>query len=181
MLISVAMTKVFRNIVAFLMLAGISVPDPALAEAEDAMLGKFDDWAAQTFVENGKLVCSMWSQPSKEGGKAKTRGEVYVYVTHRLWDKRRGEVQIVAGYRFKKDSTVHVRIGGQKFSLFTDGDTAWNRTKDEDKELVAAMRRGNAMIVTGITRKGAQTTDTYSLTGFTNAHREINKACGVKE
>ena len=115
----------------------------------------------------------------REGGKAKKRGAVYVYVTHRPWEKRINEVSLVAGYSYKKDSTVHARIGGQKFTLFTDGDTAWNRSPKEDKSLVAAMRRGNSMVVTGVPKKGKQTTDTYSLKGFSKAYDAIGKACGL--
>jgi hypothetical protein len=149
------------------------------ARSEDKVLGLFDDWGAQTFVEKGKTGCSIWSQPNKEGGNAKERGAVYVYVTHRPWEKRIDEVSLVAGYPYKKDSTVHARIGGQKFTLFTDGDTAWNRSPKEDNSLVAAMRRGNSMVVTGVPKKGKQTTDTYSLTGFSKAYDAIAKACGL--
>ncbi len=162
-----------------LLIAGFGAALSSPVRSEDKVLGLFDDWGAQTFLEKGKTGCSIWSQPNKEGGKVKKRGAVYVYVTHRPWEKRIDEVSLVAGYSYKKDSTVHARIGGQKFTLFTDGDTAWNRSPKEDKSLVAAMRRGNSMVVTGVPKKGKQTTDTYSLKGFSKAYEAIGKACGL--
>ena len=34
------------------------------------------------------------------------------------------------------------------------------------------------MVVRGVSSRGTQTTDTYSLSGFTAAYRAINTACG---
>jgi hypothetical protein len=150
------------------------------AAAADKVLGLYGDWGAQTFTEGKNTGCSMWSQPTKDEGKYKQRGPIYAYVTHRPWDKRVNEVSISAGYAYKKDSTVQVRIGGEKFTLFTDGETAWSRSPKEDKQLVDAMKRGNAMVVTGTSSKGTQTTDSYSLNGFGKAYEAIAKACKVK-
>src|SRR3546814_3810880 len=75
-------------------------------------------------------------------------------VTHRPWSKRINEVSFVMGYPLKNGSEVHVLIGGTKFTLFTDGDAAWNRTAKEDAAMVEAMRRGATMIVEGISSRG---------------------------
>lgn len=150
------------------------------AAAADKVLGLYGDWGAQTFTEGKNTGCSMWSQPTKGEGKYKQRGPVYAYVTHRPWDKRVNEVSFASGYAFKKDSTVQVRIGGEKFTLFTDGETAWSRSAKDDKQLVDAMRRGNSMAVSGVSSKGTQTADSYSLTGFAKAYEAIGKACNVK-
>lgn len=143
-------------------------------------LGEFGDWRAQVFMENGELVCTAWTQPIKDTGKYKTRGAIYLYITHRPATKRFNVVQIVTGYRYKKGSEVHVRIGGETFKLFTDFDTAWARTPAIDRKIVAAMRRGNSMIVTGISSRGTDTTDTYSLKGVSDAHDAINVACDAR-
>jgi hypothetical protein len=42
------------------------------------------------------------------------------------------------------------------------------------------MRRGSTMTVTGMSSKGTQTTDTFSLSGFSKAYEAIGKACNVK-
>jgi len=149
------------------------------ARPKDRDLGKFGDWRAQAYTENGKPVCMIWSQPIKDEGKYNQRGAIYVYVVHRPALKQFNEVQVVAGYRYKKGSDVHVRIGGDTFKLFTELEGAWARTPAVDHKLVGAMRRGNSMIVTGISGRGTDTTDTYSLKGITAAHDAINQACGV--
>lgn len=174
------MTVLRRLSIATLLAPVILFGALASAGAADKVLGLFGDWGAQTFSEGKNTGCSMWSQPTKDEGKYSKRGAIYAYITHRPWDKRVNEVSISAGYAYKKDSTVQVRIGGQKFTLFTDGETAWSRSPKEDKALVDAMKRGNTMIVSGVSGRGTQTTDTYSLTGFTKAYEAINKACNIK-
>jgi hypothetical protein len=159
---------------------GMAVARHTDAQTKDKALGTFEDWAAQTFTENGKTVCSIWTQPIKDTGEYKKRGAIYLYITRRPADKRTNEVQIVAGYRYKKGSEARVRIGGETFKLFTSLDSAWARTPKVDRKLVGAMRRGNSMVVAGISSRGTSTIDTYSLKGISKAHDAINKACGVK-
>ena len=140
-------------------------------------LGDFGDWSAFKFFEDGNPACYMASQPIKDEGDYDNRGDIYALVTHRPAEDRRDEVSFVAGYDFKSDSTVEVTIGSLKKNLFTQGDSAWAADKETDGELVQSMIRGSRMIVKGTSSRGTATTDTYSLSGFTKAHRAIGEAC----
>lgn len=174
------MTVICRRSIRTILAVALLLGSAAAVQAEDKVLGLFGDWGAQTFSEGTNTGCSIWSQPTKSEGQYSKRGAIYAYVTHRPWDKRINEVSFSTGYEYKKDSTVQALIGGQKFTLFTDGETAWSRSAKEDKALVDAMKRGNTMVVTGISSRGTKTTDTYSLTGFTKAYQAIGKACKVR-
>lgn len=155
---------------------------PTIASAAEKSLGVFKDWEAYTFDEGGKTVCVVWGKPEKKEGDYTKRGDVRVFIAHRPWTrpKRVNEVSFEIGYPFRKDSEATVSIDGKDFKLFTDGDTAWNRSAQDDAAMVHAMRAGKNMIVTGTSSRGTDTKDTYSLFGFTAAHNAINKACGVK-
>jgi hypothetical protein len=174
------MTVIRRSSIRTILAVSLLLGSTAAGQAEDKVLGLFGDWGAQTFTEGKNTGCSIWSQPTKSAGKYSKRGAIYAYVTHRPWDKRINEVSFSTGYEYKDDSTVQALIGGQKFTLFTDGETAWSRSAKDDKALVDAMKRGATMVVTGISSRGTKTTDTYSLTGFTKAYQTIGKACNVK-
>ncbi len=152
----------------------------APARAEDPKsIGVFTDWEAVTFTEGGNLGCYMTSDAKKSVGNYKERGKVYALVTHRPANESLDVVTLIAGYTFKKDSDVVVDIAGQKFSLFTDKNSAWARDAETDHRLVAAMRKGSTMTVKGSSERGTATTDTYSLKGFSKAYAAINAACGV--
>ena len=56
-------------------------------------------------------------------------------------------------------------------------DTAWIRDLAQEEALVAAMRRGTSMTVTGRSRTGVETTDTYSLFGTTAALERSAEEC----
>ena len=52
--------------------------------------------------------------------------------------------------------------------------------RDLDAKLVRAMRRGKKLMIRGVSQRGTKTTDRFSLTGFTAAHKAISKACKAK-
>ncbi len=162
-------------------IAAVPLGGPAhAANAQDIeRLGKFQHWRAFTYTENGNRVCYMASEPQKEEGDYDRRGEVYAMVTHQPARGTKDVVSFVIGYPFKKQSRVTVDIDGKKFTLFTHEDTAWAADKKTDKALVRAMIRGRQMVVKGVSNKGTETTDTYSLMGFTDAHNAIDDACNM--
>lgn len=152
---------------------------PALAQAQEDIrrLGEFKDWRAFTYEEDGGRVCYMASEPEKEEGDYSSRGDVYAMVTHRPSQGTQDVVSFVIGYPFKAESRVSVDIDGKRFTLFTHQDTAWASDTKTDRALVQTMIRGRQMVVEGTSTRGTETTDTYSLLGFTDAHRAIDRAC----
>lgn len=161
-------------------LALIVPPGIAAAQEDLTDLGTFTDWQATSYKEGGKAVCTMFTTPKKSTGKYTSRGEVYVFVTNRPAANRNGEVSVKIGYTFQAGVPVVVTIGGAKFELFSDRDSAWTRSANADRNLVNAMRRGATMQVDGVSSFGTQTTDIFSLSGFTAAYNAISRACPVR-
>ena len=151
------------------------------ASASAQELGEFRDWRAHLFTEDGKRVCTMWSQPGKAEGKYERRGEIFALVNHRPAENRLGIVSFELGYPFASGKDLAVSIdGGAPIRLPTSGSLAWHDSAEVNAELVKKMRAGNRMVVTGESKRGTKTTDTYSLSGFTAGWKAISKACGVR-
>ncbi len=165
-----------RTIVAAMAGAALAVALPAAGQEDDA-LGRFRDWYAATFVENGARICYIVSQPKSSEGNYTVRGPAYVQVTRRANSGRPDVVSIEAGYPYREGSETAVEIDGENFSLFTDNETAWAWDADGDRALVVAMARGTRMVVKGTSQRGTDTTDTYSLLGFTAARTAMARAC----
>ena len=87
------------------------------------------------------------------------------------------EPSVIVGYSFKEQSSVSVDIDGQKFTMFTKKDGAWMANPAEERKLVAAMKAGREMVVSGVSARGTQTTYTYSLSGVTAAIGSADTAC----
>ena len=151
---------------------------PALAQSPEH-LGKHRDWDAFSFMEGEQIACYIASRPTREEGQYTSRGDVYLLVTHRTSDNTRDVVSIITGYTYKEDSVTEAQIGSATFSLFTVGDTAYSRNEEDDQRLVSAMKAGVDMVVKGTSTRGTETTDTYSLRGFTAAYTQMTAACGL--
>ena len=166
-----------------LLLAGaIPAAGPAAAQAP-RQIAEFGAWTAFAYEQKGAQVCYVASRATSEKGGPKGREggreggrEAFVLVTHRPADKAWGEVSIVPGYVYRKDDEPTARIGSDSFTLFAKEDSAWARDED-DPRLVEAMKRGTEMVVTGTPSRGSESTDSFSLIGFTKAYEAIDRAC----
>jgi len=164
-------------------IAAVLAPTSSLAQDKTDLIGSFNDWDAFTLTRgNGSRLCYMVSVPKswKASKEDALRGDIYITVTHRPATDVRDQVNVVVGYPLKQGSEVKATIDGQtSFELFTQADGAWLYTQEQDSEMVQAMRRGVNLVVEGTSSRGTDTTDRYSLMGFTAAYNAISKACGV--
>ena len=143
-------------------------------------LGGFDAWNAYSYAEDSGRVCYLVGDPRRTEPPGFKRKLPAAMITHRPEENVTNVVSFTEGYTLKPGSDASLDIGGAKFDLFINGDTAWSRTADLDKTIVEAMIKGRDAVVTAAPEKGPQTTDMYSLTGFSKALALIDKACGVK-
>ena len=151
---------------------------PALAEGGDPeLLGEFGDWAAYTYKAKDTKVCYVSSRPKASEPKNAKRDPAFLLVTHMPGRKVRGEISTIIGYPFKKDTTAKLQIDAAAFELFTNADGAWADTTATEKKIVAAMKEGTSLTVSGTSWRGTSTTDTYSLNGVSAALAAIDKAC----
>jgi hypothetical protein len=157
---------------------GLAFSVSAAAQTNEHELGQFSDWQAIHYVEDGQRVCSMWSDPIQRGDHP-SRGDAHAFIAHR-GSEHVHEVSLQFGVDLKARSTVVAAIGKQRFKLYVDGDGAWNPSLGEDQRMVDAMRRGANLVVSASTADGRKLKDTYSLSGFTAAHKAIGKACNIK-
>lgn len=169
------MSRCFAGLGVFAL--AVFLASPAWSQTPKALLQDPGVWGAFEVKEDGGTACYMAGQPSSSTPKNVRRGKIWLLVTHRPYRKVRDEVSIYIGYPFRKDSEVTVNIDGKSFKMFTDGETAWAPDAKADGALVAAMRAGNKMVIRGVSGRGTKTADTYSLKGFTKAHRAISRSC----
>jgi hypothetical protein len=162
----------------FIVAAWFGLASAAAQEAKP--LGTFERWGAFSTQERGRLVCYVATQPTDSKGNYSRRGEVFLLVTHRPAERANDVVSIVAGYDFRNGSEVEIAIGRDTYRLFTDGDRAWAADERTDKTLVQAMIRGQDLVAKGVSSRGTETTDTFSLVGFGRAYQAIGQACGVR-
>ena len=139
------------------------------------------DWSV--FVESNPDECWAVSAPketvnTRDGNVVEVRrGDIRLIVFYRPSENVSGQVMFTGGYPFREDSTVSVQIGDVTYEMFTEGETAWPATAEDDVRFVEAMKRGANAVLTAVSGRGTQTQDTFSLLGFTAAVEEAARRC----
>ena len=164
------------------LLGGLLAASGAALAASPVPLGTFSDWRAFKLEDGSNTICYALSQPKDAEPKNVRRGNIYVMVAN--WPGRsvNGEVSVVPGYPYRDGSDVTANVDGSRVTLFTRNDSqneggAWVADRAAEAKMIAAMKRGNSLIVTGTSSRGTLTTDRYSLSGITAAIAAIDKAC----
>lgn len=160
-----------------------SPPADSSATEGPTFLGTYKDWSAYSRGSGDAKVCYALSAPKTEMPDNVKRDPAYFLINDWPGHHARGETEIVPGYRYQEASTVTVEIGGEKFAFFTKNDaaagSAWVLNPADDTKLLKAMRAGSTATVTGTSRRGTKTTDTYGLSGVSDAIARIHEACGL--
>jgi hypothetical protein len=140
-------------------------------------LGQFNRWTAYTYLAGGAKVCYAVTQPTDMQPAGVNRDPVFIFVTNRPTEGVRHEVSVITGYPYKEGSNTEVKIGANSFVMFTKDDGAWVENAAEETRLIGAMKAGADMVVSGTSRRGTVTRDTYSLSGVTAALNKIDAEC----
>lgn len=159
------------------LLACLATAGDALAQQTPRFVASHRDWTVYVVENDGGKVCYIASEPSKQEGNYSKRGNPAVLVALLPGDPPSEQVSVQPGYAYRRNSSVEVVVGSQKFDLFTQGEHAWARTDADDKALIVAMRRGSTMTVKGTSSRDTNSTDTYSLAGFSNAYEAMRNEC----
>ena len=142
-----------------------------------ASLGTFNDWTAWTYPGKKGKVCYVHAVPKTKSPTSLDHGDVSFFIRRSPADNIQSEANFVVGYPFKENSTVTADIDGKKFTMFTQGDSAWLLNSGEEPQLVGSMKNGKTLTMGGQSGRGNATTYTFSLSGLTAALAKINGEC----
>ena len=114
--------------------------------------------------------------PNKRAPSSIKRSDSRLFVTFRPGEQIKDEISITSGHVYKA-STVVAKSGKSDFTFFSQNTFAWLLDTKEEQSFIKLMKRATNLIVTARTVKGAETTDHYSMMGFTKAYNTAKKSC----
>lgn len=154
---------------------------PGTASAANAKsLGVFGDWQAKTMSQQGVTLCYISSTPGNDSPAFSGRDATGLLVTHADKGVARDQVSVALGFEPRKGTAVSLKIGKRRFTLQKiQGDRAWSSSDAQDREIVAAMKNGDTLLLRATTVGGRTGEDRYSLSGFGAAYAKIAEACGL--
>ena len=151
----------------------------ATGSAEPTLLGQYGTWGAYAATPNGKKVCFALAKPSssKTNPPNRPRDPAYAFVSTRPAEKVSNEVSVMIGYALKPGSELTLEVGGASYAMYTQGDGLWIKNAAEEERMVEAMRKSADVVVKGVSTKGTETTDVFSLKGLSQALDRVAQDC----
>ena len=147
--------------------------------AEDNLIstGKFKDWESFVLSKEWEKICFAQSTPIVRAPKKLKREPSRLFVSFRPDENIKNEVSVTNGYEFKPKAPVAAKSGKKSYDLFSEGRFAWIKYEDDEKKLISTMKKASRLMIVGNSEKGTQTTDHYSMMGFTKAYNAAKKSC----
>ena len=147
------------------------------AEENLKSLGKFKDWESFVLSQEGNKICFAQSIPVVKAPKKLNRDPSRLFVSFRPNENIKNEVSVTNGYEFKLKAPVAAKSGKKTYDLFSKGRYAWVVDNEDEIKLISTMKKASRLMIIGNTEKGDQTTDHYSMMGFTKASSAAKKNC----
>ena len=147
------------------------------AEENLKSIGKFKDWESFVLSQEGNKICFAQSAPVVRAPKKIKRDPSRLFVSFRPAENIKNEVSVTNGYKFKLKTPVTAKSGKKTYDLFSKGRFAWVVDDKDEIKLIVTMKKASRLMVIGSTDKGDQTTDHYSMMGFTKAYNTAKKNC----
>ena len=138
--------------------------------------GKYKNWESFTAQTDKGKICFAQTIPTKRAPASIKREKSKLFVTFRPSENIRDEVSMTSGHDYKS-STVTASSGKKRYSFFSQKNFAWLLDDQEERNFIKLMKKATNVIVKARTTKGAETTDHYSMMGFTKAYNTAKKTC----
>jgi invasion protein IalB len=159
------------------------------AEVKPNLVASFGDWGVyQTPGAKGR-VCYTLAQPKDRAPGELKRDPAYAFISDRPGEGVRNEISFIMGFEVANASDVEsakaktpaktsvASVGDENFELLAKAGNLWVKNAARESLLIDEMRKGAKLQVKAPSKKGNVTTDTYSLTGFSQALDRLQKDC----
>ena len=140
-------------------------------------IGKFKEWESFVLSQEGSKICFAQSKPVVRAPKKLKREPSRLFVSFRPSENIKNEISVTNGYEFKPKAPVEAKSGKKSYDLFSKGRFAWVVDNKDEAKLIVTMKKASRLMIIGNTDKGDQTTDHYSMMGFTKAYKTAKKSC----
>lgn len=172
--------------------------------SKPTLVATFGDWNVFVGKTGRGRICYTLAQPKSREPDSLKRDPGYAFISDRPAEGVRNEVSFIMGFdvasgpeadakteeKPKKRSKQSARtkpiptpvavVGDQSFDLLPKGGNLWVKNAARESALIAEMKKGATLEIRAASTKGAPSTDTYSLTGFSQAMERLQKECSGK-
>lgn len=170
----------FRSLV-FALISGVcalSVTAEAFAQAtEPTAVATFRDWSVFVREDGGEKICFAATEAKDKSPKSANHGDIFFLVASWASGAATNQPSFMAGYELNARPEPTLRIGSDKWEMYTSETEAFIEAASEEERLIRAMRRGADMRVSALSQRGTATNYVISLRGVSAALDRVAQEC----
>lgn len=141
----------------------------AVASAQPIRIKQFDAWGVYSYTSGGQRNCYALSVPIAARPTNVNHGDNFLLIAPT--PNETYAPQAIMGYRLKPGSELKVKVEGSEYRMRPKERTAWLKRPAAEPEMVKAMQAGRKLQIQATSRRGTNTSYTFSLNGVTAALR----------
>lgn len=157
--------------------AGAAAVISAAAAADPVAVATYRDWSVFVREIDGDKICFAATEANDKSPKSVNHGDVFFLVA--TWDSGAATEQpsLMTGYTLNPKPEPTLRIGSDKWTMYSSDNEAFIEASSEEERLVRAMRRGADMRISAVSNRGTATSYVISLRGISAALDRVNTEC----
>ena len=161
-------TTITATVVAAVSTAQAAKPEP---------VASYRDWSVFVQDVNGEKICFAATEAKEKSPKSVNHGDIFFLVASWANGAAKNQPSLMAGYNFKTAPEPTLRIGADKWEMYTSDNEAFIDKATDETRLINAMRRGADMRVSAVSTRGTATSYRISLRGISAALDQVSKLC----
>ncbi|MEM1379977.1 MAG: invasion associated locus B family protein [Pseudomonadota bacterium] len=145
--------------------------------AEPQQVATYRDWMVFTYETAGDRVCYAVTEPKDVSPASANHGDVFFSVASWRSGAANNQPSFMAGYDLQEGSEPVVRVGSDRWEMFSSSKEGFIESGRQEERLIDAMRRGREMRVSATSARATSTNYTFSLLGISKALERVESAC----
>ncbi|MEM8772558.1 MAG: invasion associated locus B family protein [Pseudomonadota bacterium] len=158
--------------------AAALLPHVSAVAQEPKAVATYKDWSVFVRDVESDKVCFAATEATDKSPKSVNHGDVFFLVASWASGAATEQPSLMTGYALDAKPEPTVRVGADKWELYSSENEAFVESNEEEKRLLRAMRRGADMRVSAVSKRGTATNYIVSLRGVTAALDRVQKECG---
>jgi len=147
------------------------------AAAEPKAVATYKDWSVFVRSDAGEKICFAATEAKDKSPKSVNHGDVFFLVASWKSGAAKNQPSLMTGYTLKAKPEPALRVGSDKWEMYTSENEAFIESASEEARLVRAMRRGANMRVSAVSQRGTATSYVISLRGISAALDRVASEC----
>lgn len=161
-----------------LLAASITALAASAFAAEPQQVATYSDWMVFTYeTDGGDQICYAVTEPKDVSPASANHGDVFFSVASWKSGAANFQPSFMAGYQLQNGSEPMVRVGSDRWEMFSSEKEGFIESPRQEQRLIEAMRRGREMRVSATSARSTATNYSFSLIGISKALERVEQSC----